>query len=89
MRVAEILDWKGLKQKSLCVNVDTFTRVLSLQKSWMNGQTRNPANLSTIPAGTRIPDVQQLKQARTILCVAANYFKIWSACGRHEFEYNA
>jgi hypothetical protein len=35
----------------------------------MNGQPHNLANLPTIPAGSRIPAVQQLKQARFILYV--------------------
>jgi hypothetical protein len=58
-----------LQQKSLRLTGDTFTRVLSVQNSWMKGQPHNLANVSTIPVRTRIPAIQQLKQACSILYV--------------------
>ena len=69
-----------LQQKSLRVNVDRFTRVLSVQNSWMKGQPHSLANLSTISAGTRIAAVQQLKQACAFLQLMQ---PASSQCGLH------
>jgi len=79
-----------LQQKSLRVNVDTFTRSMSVQNSWMKGQPHSLANYPPFPQG----DSNSFRPAAKtgllyLICDAANFIKIWPACARHEIQYKA